>query len=511
MCSLHLRPFLILSALIISSLLAGGCKEDSTTQPPQGNSPTIISFTADPSSIPAGGDSVKLSWQVNNATDLSISPGIGSVTPSDSGAITIFVSSTTTFTLTASNSVGNVTAMAQVNTGQSMSVNGFVKDIDGEPISGVTVIIKGQSPTTTGTDGSFSVLNVISPYEVRVILSTQQTAIVYQGLTRSDPSLLYLGSTTTGKSATITGFVPVAAGKTTLVYFISGTKKWSTFADELTGQYSISADWKGSTVSYSGQLQVLRWTTNIGGLPSQYDAYGFKNLTISDGGSFSGNDFIETDFTDPAEQSISGSIIRPNSSYSLTDKRLAINFGDVFIYLAYESGAALSDNFSYIVPALTGATFQVDADAYISAIPSPRQSYYQKKGIMGGSSGITITLAIAPQLNLPVHNGTGIDTTTQFLWTQGGGSGINLIQIIPQIQGPMFFIFTSANSTTIPNLSPQGLGLPSNVPYDWYIWRYFPISTINDVASEFFIPLIQGNGGENGHTVSEMFRFTTHQ
>ena len=91
-----------------------------------------------------------------------------------------------------------------------------------------------------------------------------------------------------------------------------------------------------------------------------------------------------------------------------------------------------TDDFSYAVPAITGATFEVYAGAQVSAIPNPRTSSYRKKGIAGGTSGITITLENAPQLTLPANNGTGVDTTTQFLWAQGSGTGVNLGIISPK-------------------------------------------------------------------------------
>ncbi len=202
---LHLKRIAILLSAFLILLIVVSCEEDSPNEP-NGNKPTIVSFTANPSTVPAGGDSVKLSWDVNDATSLSISSGVGSVTPADSGSKTIFVSSPTTFTLTATNSAGNVTANAQVNVAQSVTISGYVKDLDGEPIAGATVIIKGKAPTTTGASGNFSVSNVTVPYEIRLIISGfQQSAVVYQGLTRSDPTLFYLTSTTPSKSATISG------------------------------------------------------------------------------------------------------------------------------------------------------------------------------------------------------------------------------------------------------------------------------------------------------------------
>ena len=513
MIILRYRAAILISALIFSFLIVWGCSEDSTTEPQQGNKPTIVSFTADPSTVQAGGDSVKLTWEVSGATSLSISSGVGAVTPVDSGSITVFVSSLTTFTLTATNSAGDVTANAQVTVAQSITVNGYVKDVDGEPVGGATVIIKGKAPTTTGAGGNFNVSNVTIPYEIRLILSgTQQAAVVYQGLTRPDPTLFYLGSTTNSKTAIISGTVPAAIGKTTMVFFISGNEAWWATANQNNGTYTINAEWKGSTNSFTGNLQVLRWTPNSNGLPQEYDAYGLEdNVTISAGGTFPNHNFVQADFTNPAEQNITGSITRPSSSYSILNKNLYLNFGNAYIPIAGESGAGLTDNFSYTVPSITGATFQIDVNAEVSAIPTSRITLYSKKGISGGSNGVIITLASAPQLNLPANNGTGIDTTTQFLWTQGSGTGISIIIMIPLGQGPTFYIYTGGNNTYIPNLSPQGLGLPPFQPYQWVALEFYPISSIDAAASDSFVLFINGNSGDYGRGQSQQFSFTTHQ
>ena len=53
-----------------------------------------------------------LTWQVAGATSLSISPGIGAVTPTTSGSRSVSVTATTTFILTATNAGGSATASA---------------------------------------------------------------------------------------------------------------------------------------------------------------------------------------------------------------------------------------------------------------------------------------------------------------------------------------------------------------------------------------------------------------
>jgi PKD repeat protein len=74
--------------------------------------PTIASFTASPASIApfAGGRSATLSWSVASATSLSVS-GLGAVI---GNSIQVSPSQTTTYTLTASNAQGSVTAQTTV-------------------------------------------------------------------------------------------------------------------------------------------------------------------------------------------------------------------------------------------------------------------------------------------------------------------------------------------------------------------------------------------------------------
>jgi hypothetical protein len=74
--------------------------------------PTIFSFSASPASISPydGGGSATLSWSVASATSLSIS-GLGAVT---GNSVQVSPSQTTTYTLTASNAQGAVTAQTKV-------------------------------------------------------------------------------------------------------------------------------------------------------------------------------------------------------------------------------------------------------------------------------------------------------------------------------------------------------------------------------------------------------------
>lgn len=109
-----------LSAVLLALMLlafASGCKKKVPPPPPppppaptapetvaRVDRPVITSFTAEPSSIERGQSST-LSWSISNATDMSISQGIGAV--QSQGQRQVFPTSTTTYTLTARGPGGN--------------------------------------------------------------------------------------------------------------------------------------------------------------------------------------------------------------------------------------------------------------------------------------------------------------------------------------------------------------------------------------------------------------------
>jgi hypothetical protein len=103
-----MKRFLLLSIPLLIALLTA-CPEPSTPTP---SKPTINSFTATPPSLPAGGGSVTLQWDVKDATTLVIDNGVGAVTGTSK---TVSVTSSKTFTLTATNDGGSVTQSTSVS------------------------------------------------------------------------------------------------------------------------------------------------------------------------------------------------------------------------------------------------------------------------------------------------------------------------------------------------------------------------------------------------------------
>jgi hypothetical protein len=74
--------------------------------------PTVNSFTSNPTNLPMGGGQASLTWNVTDATAITIDNGVGSVTGRTWANVNL--TQTTTFTLTATNLRGSVTAQTTV-------------------------------------------------------------------------------------------------------------------------------------------------------------------------------------------------------------------------------------------------------------------------------------------------------------------------------------------------------------------------------------------------------------
>lgn len=120
-------------SLLALSLLAVGCKHPkpnlptppppppppptaTSTPPPPAAKPAVVRFDAEPSNIEAG-QSVTLRWEVSNADNVAIAPGVGRV--QSTGTSTVRPTATTTYIMTATGAGGS-SASASV----TVTVNG---------------------------------------------------------------------------------------------------------------------------------------------------------------------------------------------------------------------------------------------------------------------------------------------------------------------------------------------------------------------------------------------------
>ena len=190
--------------LVLLSLVLWGCN------PP----PVITSFNASAQTI-ASGDQVRLSWEVRNASSISISPDVGAVTGS---SITVNPTKTTEYTLTASNGQGIAQAKttvtvnapttepanfrvttAGVNTldfawDASAGVSGYVLERQGAA-GAYTKIADINANATSYTDSSLT-KNTVYAYRLRAVRGgTPNTGVELRVSTASDTPVILADNT----------------------------------------------------------------------------------------------------------------------------------------------------------------------------------------------------------------------------------------------------------------------------------------------------------------------------
>jgi hypothetical protein len=108
--------------------------------------PNILSFTASPTVISSGGQS-SLCWNVQNATSISIQPTVGTV-QGPANCTTVTPSATTTYVLTATNSVGPTQAVVTVSVG-AVQILTFSASPAYSPASGAPVTLSWTTQNAT--------------------------------------------------------------------------------------------------------------------------------------------------------------------------------------------------------------------------------------------------------------------------------------------------------------------------------------------------------------------------
>jgi peptidoglycan-associated lipoprotein len=119
---MKLKTLLMLLAAVVLLFTVAGCKKKKPAPPTPPPPPpvvaaakpaaTVASFKAEPNAITRG-ESSTLSWDVANATSVTIDNGVGTVAPK--GTYKVSPSSSTTYRLTAKGEGGDATASASVS------------------------------------------------------------------------------------------------------------------------------------------------------------------------------------------------------------------------------------------------------------------------------------------------------------------------------------------------------------------------------------------------------------
>jgi hypothetical protein len=365
--------------------------------------------------------------------------------------------------------------------GGIVTLAGKVIGQNGQGVAGVPVYVTGKTSTNTDASGNFSIGSVTTPYDITVVDATNKRALVYKGLSRTDPTLTFLGSTPgTLRQGTINGkisgpgFNPnQGASDITRVVFAS-TEASASINTAVNGLFGpLNLTWYGPTVT-TGNLYALQFTADASGFPvaSGYKGYGTRTgIAVNDGSTLI-NQFDTLQTVGTAQ--FTGTITVP-SAYVLAQKSLSVRVSQTtLISLLIDN--TLNAAPSYYTPGIAGASLVLS----LLATNAGAQALYFKTGIATGATGAAITMVAAPGLSLPVNAATAVDTTVTFSWTAMTG-GVHLVRFT-SAGNPTYYVLTSGTSATIPNLKGAGLGLPSSAAYQWSVIGVGPFAGADDAA-----------------------------
>lgn len=261
-----------------------------------------------------------------------------------------------------------------------------------------------------------------------------------------------------------------------------------------------TVNWFGPTTT-TGNIHALQWQFDGTNLPTDYKGYGERlNVALSDGGAFASQNVT---MSGVSEATISGSVTLP-AGYNLASKRMAVGFADrSLIQVLSDYGS--STNFTYTTPNITGATIQMQITAQNAA---GTLVFTSRPGLAVNATGVSISLPAGSDLSLPPNAATNVNYSTTFSYTPFSG-GVHLVGFIGPGTNPDYLVVTSAASTTIPNLSSVGLGLPASTVYSWNVQGFAPFATVDAAAGPGgWLALFLGTA-EGSFTAASGRTFTT--
>ena len=363
-----------------------------------------------------------------------------------------------------------------------IAVRGVAYDKLDMPIAGANVRI-GSTTVQTAADGSFEIDGVVVPYDLDAWTASNVFATIvdrYVGLTRADPALHFLYTPLKAphqSTLNVTLSAPLPANEVANCQFANPARS------EAMGQasggvtsgstFSLTVGWYTSATSISGTLSCLVYKGITALAPTGYDSFGSVPVTLTNG--------TPTSATLPLAPVTTATLM---VGVALGTATSADVDGDLLI-----PGGALhpigtaspiaSNPTSVLIPQIAGATFLLNA----FGPTSNGQLITTRSGFALSATSINLTLPAPVSLTSPADGATMVDTTTPLTWSAPAGAAINLNISPTNVNNAYFSVYTTQGSATIPDLTAQGVPLPSGAAYGWDITSFGTSVSVDDIAS----------------------------
>jgi|CXWL01.1.fsa_nt_gi hypothetical protein len=311
---------------------------------------------------------------------------------------------------------------------------GRAMDSEGIPSRYVPPIHIGDQSTAVTTDGTFRFSGVQAPYDLVVgdagdsITDPNRyghDTVVYEGVTRSDPALLYPSYTSPsyGGSAYVTGRVPYfRRGYTRIIVVSADGRAGSDNADGVSSSYMVEARW-----SHGETARVTLYALRYGQNDVLQDRF-VKYLSLRDD-ERRVVDLEEVPFTPAPTAFLNGSFrVEPYTSSRGAD--IYVNFGRTVLGIgSIRRDTRFPDAFSTDVPLFPGATYQVQLYASWFFGDDYSNAYRRFVDLRPGAEPIQAIVYAGPELLEPARDAAGVDVTAPIRWRSSGGTGVYQLAI----------------------------------------------------------------------------------
>jgi hypothetical protein len=478
------------SVATITASAAGLTRTATVTVNPPGVVPTL-EVTPPSRTVTAGDQPVTFNATLTGSADTitwTRTPAVGDLSPLV-GPLVYYtppasVASQTVVTITATAGALTRSATVTVNPagGGTITVSGHALLDDGTAAAGAQVRVSpGGHSAEAAADGSFTVAGVATPYDLTVAAVSQKVAVVFLGLTRSDPTVFVPvgGSTAFDHSGTLSGTIasgcaPQGDCTSQVAFGAAGVfGGWAQAYGPSPAPYTMPIQWDGAT-PVAGDLHALQIHVDQYGDADAF-WYGKKTgVSVADGG-VTAVDFAAGETSPATLSSVSGTTAAPPAGYAYAPgSTLWLELPLVrFPLLVAVQGLDVGP-FTYPVPAVDGATLGGYA---LAQGPAGEVSVAYKTQAPVGTTGFDIALQAAPSLQAPADGATGISYGSTFTWTPFAG-GAHLATFQAGASDPVFVVVTSGTSAAIPDLRAvsASLGLPAAASYSWRVTGLAPAS-----------------------------------
>lgn len=379
----------------------------------------------------------------------------------------------------------------------SSTVTGKIVDFRGAGIGGATVWIDSNI-ATSNFDGTFSINNIEAPYNVKVVLDDPPNSLGYlfEDVSTFSPVLTVDKSGNPFQGTFNITLPPMLANQTARVSVVTD----NVFENAITVPFPstntiLGVEWISAN-EVNAKIYVLVYTM-AGGEIVSYEKYGEKDTTITAGSTINYT-FSNSELSlDPVEAQISGNIVMPGG-YTTPNATLYLSFSQGSIGIPSLGNSVLSNTFNFVVP--TGLTTSPRLGVRASASTSEGHFTSNNFNLLAGSTNNTLNLNAAPNLGSPLENATGVNLNTDFSYSGGSGTGMYKVRL--STTGKVLYVITNNTTFRIPDFSPFGLNYTAGQTYQWYLYKYYSIGSVNDYVSTSEITNSAFTGGSlsNGRT-----------